>query len=245
MAVTITKPQVGADADAWGTKLNTALDALVDGHNGTTGTTPNLEAGWKIDGVAVSASAAEINKLDGLTATTDELNKMDGVTVNATKINYLSDVTSNIQAQINAAASTGGTAYTTSTYYGTTMVGTTIQMHSSYSGGNWSCDNGSISASGNITAFSDERLKSDVVTISDALNKVEQMRGVYYTKDGKSGVGVIAQEIQKVLPEVVADGEYLSVAYGNIVGVLIEAIKELKAEVEELSNAVTSRPNIS
>ena len=53
---------------------------------------------------------------------------------------------------------------------------------------------------------------------------------------GKKEVGVIAQEIQKTIPEVVSEDNkgYLSVSYGNIVGVLIEAIKELKAEIEDL-----------
>jgi hypothetical protein len=64
------------------------------------------------------------------------------------------------------------------------------------------------------------------------------MRGVYFNKIGQSNrsVGVIAQEIEEVLPEVVlTDSEGMkSVAYGNIVGILIEAIKELKAKVEEL-----------
>ena len=94
---------------------------------------------------------------------------------------------------------------------------------------------GNILASGNITAFSDARLKTDVQTISDALALVERMRGVRYTKDGSASVGVIAQEMREVLPEVVHEsGEYLSVAYGNIVGVLIEAVKELTARVKEL-----------
>ena len=48
---------------------------------------------------------------------------------------------------------------------------------------------------------------------------------------------VIAQEIENILPEVVKDGEYKSVAYGNMVGILIEAIKELKAEVEKLKES--------
>ena len=60
------------------------------------------------------------------------------------------------------------------------------------------------------------------------------MRGVSFTKDDKKGSGVIAQELEKVAPELVHDGEYKSVAYGNTVGYLIEAIKELKTEIEEL-----------
>jgi hypothetical protein len=93
---------------------------------------------------------------------------------------------------------------------------------------------GTITASGDITAFSDERLKSDIKTIDNALDKVMNMRGVSYTKQAEKGIGVIAQEVEKVLPEVVTDGEYKSVAYGNIVGVLIEAIKEQQKQIDEL-----------
>ena len=63
------------------------------------------------------------------------------------------------------------------------------------------------------------------------------MRGVTYNykselNDGQRGTGVIAQEMQQVMPEVVEEGEYLSVAYGNLVGVLIEAVKELKEQLD-------------
>ena len=94
---------------------------------------------------------------------------------------------------------------------------------------------GDLTATGNITAYSDERLKTDVSTIEGALDKVSKLRGVEYTKidTNEKGIGVIAQEIEQVLPEVVQDGAYKSVAYGNVVGVLIEAIKELKAELNE------------
>ena len=91
-----------------------------------------------------------------------------------------------------------------------------------------------VTCTGDITAFSDERLKSDIQTIDNALDKVMNMRGVSYTKQAEKGIGVIAQEIEKVLPEVVTDGEYKSVAYGNIVGVLIEAIKEQQKQIDEL-----------
>ena len=94
---------------------------------------------------------------------------------------------------------------------------------------------GDLTATGNVTAYSDERLKTDVSTIEGALDKVSKLRGVEYTKidTNEKGIGVIAQEIEQVLPEVVQDGAYKSVAYGNVVGVLIEAIKELKAELDE------------
>ena len=93
---------------------------------------------------------------------------------------------------------------------------------------------GTITASGDITANSDERLKTEVKTIENALYKVMKMRGVTYTKNAEKGMGVIAQEVEKVIPEVVHDGEYKSVAYGNMVGVLIEAVKDLKKELDEL-----------
>ena len=96
---------------------------------------------------------------------------------------------------------------------------------------------GAITSSGDVTAFSDARLKTGIRNIDNALNMVGDMRGVYFTKDGEAGTGVIAQEVENILPEVVKDGEYKSVAYGNMVGVLIEAIKELKKEVETLKEA--------
>ncbi len=98
------------------------------------------------------------------------------------------------------------------------------------------CDvSGNFVASGNVTAYSDERLKTEIETISAALELVEQLRGVRYTKDGERGIGVVAQEMLEVLPEVVhTNDHYLSVAYGNIVGVLIEAVKELSNKVRTL-----------
>ncbi len=91
---------------------------------------------------------------------------------------------------------------------------------------------GTVSAD-EVTATSDERLKSDIETIDNALDKVMSMRGVTYTMKAEKGTGVIAQEVEKVLPEVVVDNEYKSVAYGNMVGILIEAIKDLKKEIDE------------
>ena len=91
---------------------------------------------------------------------------------------------------------------------------------------------GNATATGNITAYSDERLKDNIETLDGS--KVYEMRGVSFTKEGREGSGVIAQEIEKIAPELVNNGEYKSVAYGNLVGYLIEAVKDLKQEIEEL-----------
>lgn len=105
----------------------------------------------------------------------------------------------------------------------------------------FSGENYGLTVSGNVTAYSDARLKENVELIPDALEKVRRLRGVTFTRNDhkdteRRHVGVIAQEVEAVLPEAVWDGEdgIKNVAYGNMVGLLIEAVKELKAEVEEL-----------
>lgn len=99
---------------------------------------------------------------------------------------------------------------------------------------------GSLTVSNDITAFSDERLKSEIKTLDG--KKVLEMRGVSFTKDGKLGSGVIAQELEKVAPELVHTAEdemgTKSVAYGNLVGYLIECVKEQQSEIDELKALV-------
>ena len=93
-------------------------------------------------------------------------------------------------------------------------------------------------ASNDISLSSDERIKEDILTIDDATGIVEQLRGVSYVRKdtGKLGIGVVAQEVEKVLPQLVATDTngMKSVAYANMVGVLIQAVKELSARIDEL-----------
>jgi hypothetical protein len=93
-----------------------------------------------------------------------------------------------------------------------------------------------ITASGTVTANSDEKLKENVITIENALEKVLSLRGVEYDRidSGDHQIGVIAQEVEKVVPAVVYGDEIKSVAYANLVGLLIEAIKEQQKEIDEL-----------
>jgi hypothetical protein len=100
---------------------------------------------------------------------------------------------------------------------------------------------GNIVASGTVTANSDIKLKENVITIESALEKVLSLRGVEYDRkdSGEHQIGVIAQEVEKIIPEVVYGDEIKSVAYGNLVGLLIEAIKEQQKEIEELKKNLT------
>jgi hypothetical protein len=97
---------------------------------------------------------------------------------------------------------------------------------------------------GTVTANSDERLKENVETITNALEKVKGLRGVEYDhkNTGEHNIGVIAQEVEQVLPMVVYEDALgvKSVAYQNMVSVLIEAIKEQQKQIEDLQNKINS-----
>tara|TARA_B110000879_G_scaffold31948_1_gene43737 strand:+ start:907 stop:3402 length:2496 start_codon:yes stop_codon:yes gene_type:complete len=118
-------------------------------------------------------------------------------------------------------------------------------------------NDGDLHVDGNVIAYStttsDERLKKDIVKIDNALDKVSQLSGYTfeYIADGKKSAGVIAQEVEKVMPSAVSETtlplkmgeddktEYKTVQYDQLHGLMIEAIKELKAEIEELKNGST------
>jgi hypothetical protein len=113
-------------------------------------------------------------------------------------------------------------------------------------------DAGDLHVDGNITAYSatvsDERLKTDIKPIENALDMLDHIGGYTfnYIKDNKASAGVIAQEVEKVLPSAVKDIDgvfhgshhetHKTVEYDQLIGVLIAAVKELKAEVKELKN---------
>ena len=92
---------------------------------------------------------------------------------------------------------------------------------------------GDIRASANITAYSDRRLKSDIEKIENALDKVCTLGGYTYTMKGQKYTGLIAQEVLEVLPEAVTGSEETNyaLAYGNMMGLIVEAIKELKEKI--------------
>ena len=129
------------------------------------------------------------------------------------------DFYTGVGAITSATASFGGG-------YGST--GVSIDSSGNYQG------NGNIDIDGTVTQGSDIRLKSDVETIDGS--KVFGMRGVSFVKNGEKGAGVIAQELQEIAPELVKEGSdgMLSVAYGDLIGYLIESVKTLKYEIEQI-----------
>jgi len=98
--------------------------------------------------------------------------------------------------------------------------------------------NGNMYVSGYITGLSDIRYKTNISDIYEPLNKVEQLKGIYYNllNDDKRSIGLIAQDVEKIIPEVVYTNkdEIKSIAYQNLVALLIEAVKELNVKIKKL-----------
>lgn len=138
-------------------------------------------------------------------------------------------------------------------FYFTASSGATYMKINSYiyfqdttSGANrFSIDSGGNGVfAGNVTAYgspSDEKLKENISVIEDPINKIKKLRGVTYTlkSDGNRLTGLIAQDLQTVLPEAVytakdlENEEHLAIRYGNTVGLLVEAIKDQQKQIEE------------
>jgi hypothetical protein len=110
---------------------------------------------------------------------------------------------------------------------------------------------GDVVAAGDVVAYytSDIRLKDNIEVIKGSLDKIDGIRGVEFDWNEKSpgwaqerghDIGVIAQEVQKVIPEIVSERKngYLGVDYKRLVPLLIESVKELKQEVEDLKKKV-------
>lgn len=229
--------QAAAELTAAGanTSLQTAMESYADQAEADAITTAAADATSKANTAQSNAASytdtAVANLVDSAPGSLDTLNELAAAL--GDDANYAASVTAAISAAQTAAqnyadANDANTTYTAGN--GMTLSGTEFLMSGSYTG--------SFTATGDITAYSDDSLKTNVQVIDGALGKVEAIRGVTFERieDGSVSTGVIAQELKAVLPEAVhtdAEGVH-SVAYGNITGLLIEAVKELSAQVEEL-----------
>jgi hypothetical protein len=95
---------------------------------------------------------------------------------------------------------------------------------------------GTLTVGGDLNSGSDERLKKNIETIENALGTIQNLRGVRFNwkESGRPSLGVIAQELEEVIPELVSGDENKTVTYNGLIAVVIEALKELKERVEVL-----------
>ena len=145
--------------------------------------------------------------------------KITGATVSATNINVKGTVSAtNIKGSNVSVTNITGSIVSVTGYIKAASVSTS----------------GNIRAAGEIASQSDERLKSNIKIISGAVDKVKNLKGVTFTfkADNRPSTGLLAQDVQSVMPEAVAhNGDYLYVAYGNLLGLIVEAIKELDQKI--------------
>ena len=159
----------------------------------------------------------------------------------------------------NISSGTGGNIISGGSISSTTTA--TIGGDTTIKGGSLGCTlsvTGTIGATSDIGLVSDERLKTDITTIDNALEKVNKLRGVYYKRNNildknedidRIRIGLIAQEVEKIIPEAILINEdskekYRSVIYQNMVGLLIEAIKEIDIKYEKNIKDLTERINM-
>ena len=230
----------------------------VDGTNGTNGTN-GTDGNDGAQGTA--GTQGSIGPDGGNAGTLDNLDSSQFLRSDAAD-NCAGDITFDGGAGAVTIANNSDIRFQTGTWTGEVGTDTAkIQYHSNHlylqSQGSWRFRNGSgtnivvidssgnLSANGTVTASSDIKLKKNISTIDNALDKVLNLRGVEfdYIESGEHNIGVIAQEVEEVLPDLVHTDENTdtkSVAYGNLTAVLIEAVKELKKENDALSARIQS-----
>lgn len=105
---------------------------------------------------------------------------------------------------------------------------------------------GAIVAGGNVTAYSDRRVKEDIIPITNSLDKVQELNGVTFRRTdladkSRMYAGLIAQDVEEVLPEAVEGNSMKRVDYNAVIGLLVESIKELKSEVDDLKEQMKNK----
>ncbi len=195
-------------------------------------------------GISVTGNIAVTGTVDSRDIAADGT-KLDGIETGATADQTASDITTLLSDQ--NIYTTGNIGRDAGDYISFT---TDTQMDVFVNGNNefrFEAD-GDFHADGDViaestTISSDERLKENIEIVSDPIEKIETLRGVTFDwkRDGKKSAGVIAQDVEKVLPEAVKevqglkdDESYKTVNYNALISILIESVKELSARVKEL-----------
>ncbi|MBJ03926.1 MAG: hypothetical protein CMB65_04435 [Euryarchaeota archaeon] len=255
---------LGSSSSINGTALGTMTASTTDTFtnktfdaNGTGNSISNIE------NADISASAAiAFSKMANLTTAralvSDGSGDVSVSDVTSTELGYLDGVTSAIQTQLgtklNAALPNDAwisSADSRNRLYFTTNGSTILKFDTNFLVQNNSGTtmlttdtSGNFTATGNVGAYSDLALKEDIYQIENALDKVKKLRGVHFTRKANNSkeIGVVANEVEKVVPELVDEhedkelGTVKTMKYANTVGLLIEAVKDLSKQIEELKN---------
>jgi uncharacterized protein (DUF2344 family) len=222
-------------ADSVTTFTNKTFDADATGNSLTNVEDANIKSGAAIDAAKIAngnVSNTEFQYLDGVTSA---IQTQLGTKLNAAIPN---------DAYINSAEGDNRIYYANSgeTYF--KADGSHIFRNASDSNTATLDTSGNFTATGNVGAYSDVALKEDIYQIENALDKVKKLRGVHFTKKSNKSkeIGVVANEVEKIVPELVDEhedkelGTVKTMKYANTVGLLIEAVKDLSKQVEELKN---------
>ena len=211
------------------------------------GVTSNVQTQLDAKQATISGAASTITS-SNLTAsralTSNGSGKVEVSAVTSTELGYLDGVTSAVQTQLDSKLSSSGNI---------TTGGNIIIPDSGNIGSNSDTDAITIANSGNVTfgqdvtvsgdvvISSDARLKSNIVSLGATLSKLLHIDGKSYEMKGKQKIGLLAQEIQEVFPELVSedDNEMLAVNYQGLVPVLINALKEQQSEIETYRDEVS------
>ena len=226
----------------------TAVTSTAAELNYVDGVTSNIQTQLDSKQATITGAATTI-ATDDLTVsralTSNGSGKVEVSAVTSTELGYLDGVTSNVQTQLDSKLSSSGNI---------TTGGNIIIPDSGNIGSTSDTDAITIANSGNVTfgqdvtvngdvvISSDARLKSNIVSLGSTLSKLLLIDGKSYEMKGKQNIGVLAQDIKEVFPELVSkdDNEMLAVNYQGLVPVLINALKDQQNEIDELKEMVQS-----
>lgn len=246
----LTKPEVGASEDTWGDKVNTNYDAIDDLLDGTTPITGIDINSGTINGVTLAGNTGNISQWtndSNYSTTTGTVTSIGitagaGIDVSGSPVTSSGSITVSIESDLRSDVFQIGRD--TNDYY---IVNTT--SHDWYLDGVLDMrleNDGDLQVGGDVIAYStvatsDINLKDNIKKVDNALEKLKELNGVTFDwkHNGKASAGLIAQEVEKVLPSAITEAKelngdeiYKHVNYNQVISILVEAIKELSDKVD-------------